>query len=129
MSFYTDLRDNTAGPLIAQFGQAATYRVHGAETYDNASGKTTRGTASDTQIRVVELPMGDIGSTRGQKFSEEVVAQATAVLLASAKEFAAAKVVPKVDAQVILSGKTYRILEIKTLAPASTAVIYTMAVV
>ncbi|ARB06111.1 hypothetical protein FDH38_gp057 [Dinoroseobacter phage vB_DshS-R5C] len=122
MNFYEGLRDDTAGPLIAQFGQLATYRVFGAETYDNATGKTTKGSPTDTAIQMLDLPM------REREFTEAVTAQADAMLLVAAKELNAAGVTPAVDNEVIFGSKTYRILSINTVGPSSVAVIYKMAV-
>lgn len=122
MSFYEGLRDDTAGPLIAQFGQDAAYRVYAAETYDNATGKTTPGSPTDTAIKLLDLPVQD------RDFTEEVRAQSKAKFLVAAKELSAAGVTPEVDKEIILSSKPYRILMINTVGPAGTAVIYKMAV-
>ena len=122
MTFYSGLRDDTAGPLIAQFGQGGTYRVYKAPTYDNATGDVTKNAATDVAIQLLDLPMDD------RDFSEEIIARASAKLLVSAKEFAAAAETPAVDAEVIFGSKTYRILAINTIGPAGTAVIYKMAV-
>lgn len=122
MTFYQGLRDDTAGPLIDQFGQAATYRVYGSKSYSNVTGKTTQGAPTDTAIKLLDLPM------RQREFSEDVTAQASAMLLVSAKEFAAAGVTPAVNEQVIFGSKNYRILAINTVGPSGVAVIYKMAV-
>jgi len=122
MSFYSGLRDDTAAPLIAQFGQPATYRVFGAETYDNATGKTVKGTPTDTAIVLLDLPISE------RDFSEEVVARASAKFLVAAAQFAAASVVPAVDETILLRGKDYRILAINSVGPSGEAVIYKMAV-
>jgi len=122
MSFYGDLRDDTAGPLIAQFGQPATYRVYGAEVYDNATGKTTDGAPTDTAIQLLDLPVPE------REFSESVAARASAMLLVAAKEFNAAGVTPEVDKDVIFGSKSYKILAVNTVGPSGEAVIYKMAV-
>lgn len=122
MTFYSGLRDDTAGPLIAQFGQAGTYRTYGAKTYDNATGKTTLGAATDTAIKLLDLPM------REREFTEDVAARSDAMLLVAAKEFAAASVTPAVDQLVMFGSKTYKILAINTVGPSGEAVIYKMAV-
>lgn len=123
MSFYEGLRDETAGPLIAQFGRDATYRVYGSETYDNATGKTTPGAPTDTPIKLLDLPLKD------RDFTEEVLAQSKAKFLVSAKEFAAAGVTPAVDKEILLGSQPFRIVAINTIGPSGTAVIYKMAVV
>lgn len=122
MSFYQGLRDDTAGPLIEQFGQAGTYRVFAAETYNNTTGKTTKGLATSVPIRLLDLPVKD------REFSEEVTAEARAILLVAARELAAAAVVPKVDAEILVGATVWRILAINTVGPSGVAVIYKMAV-
>lgn len=122
MSFYQGLRDDTAGPLIAQFGQDGVYRVFGSEVYDNATGKTTKGAPTDTEIKLLDLPM------REREFSEEVSSAAEAMLLVAAKEFNAAGVTPAVNERVVFGSKDYLILAINTVGPSGVAVIYKMAV-
>ena len=122
MSFYEGLRDDTAAPLIAQFGQVAAYRIDATKTYDNATGKVTAGTPDSTPIKLLDLPLRD------REFSEEVVAVARGMFLVSAKELNEAAVVPAVDAEIILAGRAYRIRAINTVGPAGIAVIYKMAV-
>ncbi|HEY7822450.1 MAG TPA: hypothetical protein VIG24_06445 [Acidimicrobiia bacterium] len=122
MSFYEGLRDDTAGPLIAQFGRDAVYRVYGSETYDNATGKTTPGAPTDTPIKLLDLPIQD------RDFTEEVRAESKAKFLVSAKELAAAGVTPEVDKEIVMGGEPYRILMINTVGPSGVAVIYKMAV-
>lgn len=122
MSFYSGLRDDTAGPLIAQFGQAGTYRVRGSETYDNTTGLTTPGAATDTPIVLLDLPLKD------REFTEDVAAMASAMVLVAAQQFAAASVTPAVNEKIIFGSKTYKILAINTVGPSGEAVIYKMAV-
>uniref|UniRef100_A0AAU7VGT0 Head decoration protein n=1 Tax=Dinoroseobacter phage vB_DshS_R26L TaxID=3161158 RepID=A0AAU7VGT0_9CAUD len=122
MTFYPNLRDNTAGPLIEQFGQPGTYRVYGAEVYDNTTGKTTKGAPTDTTVSMLDLPIKE------RVFTEEVTKKASAFLLVSAKEFAAAGVTPAVDEHIIFGSKTYRILAMNVIGPSGVAVAYKMAV-
>ena len=122
MTFYSGLRDDTAGPLIAQFGQAATYRVFGSESYDNATGTTTPGAETDTPIVLLDLPMKE------REFTEEVAAMASGTVLVAAQQFAAAGVTPAVNERIIFGSKTYKILAINTVGPSGEAVIYKMAV-
>lgn len=121
MSFESDLRDNTAGPLIAQFGQPAVYRVYAAESYDNATGKTTKGAPTDTPIVLLDLPLKD------RDFSEDVMAQAKGKLLCAGQQFAAAGVSPQVNEVVIFQGREHYILAINPVGPAGEAIIYKMA--
>ncbi len=122
MTFYSGLRDDTAAPLIAQFGQPAVYRTFGAAVYDNATGLTTTGAPTDLPIQMLDLPMKE------RVFSEDVTAKASGMFLVEAASFAAATVTPAVDATIVLRGKDYRILAINTVGPSGEAVIYKMAV-
>ena len=122
MTFFSGLRDDTAGPLIAQFGQPGTYRVNGSAVYDNASGKTRKGAPTDLPIVMLDLPL------KRREFSEEVSAMASASLLVSAQQFAAASVTPAINEKILFGSKTYKILAINTVGPSGEAVIYKMAV-
>lgn len=122
MSFYSGLRDDTAGPLIRQFGQAGTYRVYAAETYSTTTGKRTAGAATTLPIQLLDLPIND------REFTEDVVKESKAMLLVAAKEFAAASITPVVDAEILFGANVFRILQIKTVGPSGEAVIYKMAV-
>jgi len=122
MSFFGDLRDDTAGPLIAQFGQVGAYRVYGSETYDNATGKTTKGAATDTPIVLLDLPMKE------RVFSEDVTVAASAILLIAAKELNTAGVTPSPENFITFGTTVAKILAINTVGPSGEAVIYKMAV-
>ena len=128
MTFYAGLRNDVVASLIAQFGQAATYRIYEAATYSNVTGETTRGGATDTTINLVELPVRDVGSTAAQEFSEAVTAQMSALLLVSAKELDEEGITPAVEQTIIYDRRTTRILAIKRIAPGGVAVAYKMAV-
>jgi len=122
MTFYSGLRDDTAGPLIEQFGQPGTYRVYGSETYDNATGTTTPGAPTDTAIVLLDLPMKE------REFTEDVAAEASGMLLVAAQQFAAAGVTPAVNETILFGSHTHKILAINTVGPSGEAVIYKMAV-
>lgn len=122
MTFYSDLRDDDAAPLIEEFGQPGTYRAHGADLYDNVSGKTTAGAPTDTGVFLLDLPLKD------GDFSEEVTQRSSQKLLLSAREFAAASVTPAVDETVIFGGKSHNINAITKVGPSGEVVIYKMAV-
>lgn len=128
MSFFTDLRDGTATPLLAQFGQAAVYRSFPSKVYTNDTGTVARGAPSDVTVLALELPKQGQGTTAGQKFTADALARASALLLVSATELAQANVVAKVEDFIIYAGKTTKILEIVDLSPAGTSVILKMAV-
>ena len=118
MTFYENLRDNTAAPLIKQFGQTATYRAFGNTAYDNESGRVLKGNSSDTEITLLDLPIP------AREFSADVTARASAMLLVSAET----AIVPKVDEEILLGNQCYQILAINTVGPSGVAVIYKMAV-
>lgn len=122
MTFYSGLRDDTAAPLIKQFGQPATYRVYGAGIYDNDTGTTLKGVPTDLPIQLLDLPLDK------RDFSEEVTAKANAKFLVEAASFAAANVVPASEATIVLRGKDYRVLAVVPVGPSGEAVIFKMAV-
>lgn len=124
MTFYTDLRDSTVQPLLAEFGQAATWREYTSATYDNTTGKRTDGVPSDTTIQVVEIKKGIFTP---QEFSEETIQRTSKFFLVGATEFATAGVTPSVEKLIVLGGKTYRVLEILEINPGGTALGYKMA--
>lgn len=126
MTFYSGLRDNTAGPLIKQFGQEATYRTFPDAVYDNATGMTTDGTPQDVTVHLLEL--SGFGPKQAQQWSEDVSKIMRAEVLMSANELATADVVPEVNEHVIYEGRENRILGRKRVGPAGTAVIYKLAV-
>lgn len=126
MSFYENLRDNTAGPLIARFGQAALYRVHPAAVYDNATGKTEKGAPTDVSVKLLEL--SGFGPKQAQQWTEEVSKSMRAEVLVAADELATADVVPEVDEQLVYEGRVNRILARKRIGPSGVAVVYKMAV-
>lgn len=121
MTFYASLRDDTAAPLIAEYGQAATYRGHGSYEYSVATGRAADTAPRDTAVRLLDLPLPD------REFSEHVTQRASAMFLVGAKEFAAANVVPEVDDRMVVGTDTYTILAINTIGPAGEAVVYKMA--
>lgn len=123
MTFYSGLRDNTAAPLIAQFGQSAIYRPYEGE-YDNALGKVIKGTPSDLSVKLLDLPVPQ------REFSDDVTARASGMFLVEAASFnaASARLRPAPGETILLGGAEFRILAINTVGPSGVAVIYKMAV-
>jgi hypothetical protein len=126
MTLFTDLRDGAAANLIAQFGQDATLRQE-TVTYDPATGIGTP-TNKDTAVKVVTVPMTrEFGGARDQE-RVNMVAQFGQMVLMSAKETAAASVVPTVQDKLIVGGDTSRIVAIVPIAPDGTVVVYKMGI-
>lgn len=125
-AFYTGLRDSTAADLVAQFGRSAVLRKH-SSNYNPASGGNTV-TSSDTNVVLLTLPVRRGGSTAAPEFSEDQIAKFEQLVLMSAKETAAAGVVPALGDSVIIDGTTNRIVAISALSPAGITVIYKMGV-
>jgi len=117
MTFYTDLRDNDAAPLIAEFGMDGVLRQL-APTYDEATGISTNA-ATDTAIKFLKLKLGN-----RTEFQEELVARAAYILLVSAKELATAGVTPEATDKVVFGSQVYAILDINEVGPGGTAVVY-----
>ena len=122
MTFYEGLRNDVAAPLIAQFGQPATYQVYESAVYDNATGLTAQGVATTVAIQLLDLPVAE------REFEDNVMAMASGKFLVSAKEFDDAAQVPAVGAVIEYSSDEYRILAINTVGPSGVAVVYKMAV-
>jgi len=122
MSFFSDLRDDTAGPLIIEFGQAATYVFEADTAYDPSSGEFEYPDAQETTVYLLDLPI------KSHDFSDELVAAADRKFLVSAQQFAAASVVPVVNSHILLYGKRHMILGINPVGPSGEVVIYKMAV-
>ena len=111
-----------ADALIARFGQTATYTIYDAESYDNATGKTTKGAPTEVALKALDLPMKE------REFTEDVAARASGTLLMSGGELAEAGITPAVNEHVVMGSKTYTLLAINTVGPAGTAIIYKAAV-
>lgn len=126
MTFYTDLRDNTAGPLIDQFGMSAILRKLD-DAYDPTSGGVTS-EATETTIKVLDLQIRTQGGTMTPEWAPDLVKKISSLLLVSAKELAAAGVEIATNDEVVWSGKVGRILALKAVAPAGVAVLYKVGV-
>ena len=125
MTFYQDIRDNTASPLLKEFGESAVYRVFEDAVYDNATGKTTNGQATDLSITVVEI--NGQGPLAAQEWSDDVAERLQKVVIASATEFANKGVAPEVEKSIVYGGKEYKILAVKATQPGGVPLIYRMA--
>ena len=124
MTFYTDLRDNVAGPLIAQFGSDATLRQE-AISYDPATGAGTA-TATNTAVKVLQVSLSAMLKGSGGKnvFSEEMSAKWDQGIIMQA----VAGGTPAVNDLLILGSVTARIAWIDPVQPGGVPVIYKMAV-
>lgn len=126
LSFYGNLRDNTAGRLIAQYGLTATLRQD-AETYDPTAGTITS-SLTDTTIKVVILPSAspDANSSQGREMN--TVAKCDVNLLISAKETVAASVIPNIGDTIILNDEELRIVLISSISTGGVDIIYKVGV-
>ena len=123
MTFYTDLRDDVAGPLIADKGATATLRQTTAGgVYDPTTGAVSAKTPTDTVFSYVDLPISR--QRLRAYFRDEMVEKVEKLFLVSAVEFAAASVSPGVDDVILISGVSYRILGIAPVAPGTVPVVY-----
>lgn len=124
--FYTNLRDNTAAPLVARFGVDMTYHSL-TGSYDVATGVNAR-TSTDVASKAVRLPVRAKGGGHTE-FSEDQLKRFDQILLVSAKELSTASIVPTVEDTVTLASKTMVVKGIAEIAPGGVAVVYKMGVV
>lgn len=119
-AFYNGLRDDTAGPLISQFGLAGVLRQVEKE-YSPTTGGMIVGREIDTSIRMLDLPV-----ERGI-FEESLEQQMTSMLLVASKELNAASVIAEPGDLVrwTKEGATVqgRILAKKVIGPSGISVI------
>lgn len=124
MTFYSELRDDVAGPLIRQYGVAATLRQV-AVSYDPTTGIGTP-TNTDTAIRLVKLPI-ERPKLRNF-FREDLIERASYLFLVSATEIAAASITPTANDKIVLGSTVYAVLGVNEVAPGDTCVLYKIMV-
>lgn len=112
---YANLRDNTAAPAIAEFGQGATLRAN-ASAYDPATGGNTL-TPTDTSVTVVETETID-------KVSEgSLLEMGDRKFLMSTEGVTTP---PKPTDVLIVNSAEYQVVQVQPLAPGGTTVLYTV---
>lgn len=126
MTFYTDLRDNVAGPLIAQFGMDAVLRKLD-DAYDPTSG-SVESEVSSFNIKIMDLQLHTQGSTMPPEWAPDLVKKLSSLFLVSASEPAAAGVVITPNDEVVWLGNVGRILAVKAVSPGGVPVLYKVGV-
>lgn len=113
MGFYEELRDGTAGPLIAQFGQSAQIRRVTAGAYNPTTGSRAASTSVDHSCYLV------ISEYHEKTIDGTIVKQGDKKALISAQNLS---IVPKILDTVILADGTWVIPDslgaVKPIAPA-----------
>lgn len=130
-ALYTSLRDETAAALITRFGRGAILRRPPAgQTYDPATGKTSRGTPRDTNVKVLEVGLAAMlkGREGKNQFQQEQTKLWDSGLIMSAKETAAASIEPEVGHYIVVGGKHCRIEWLEPVAPSGIPIIYKIAI-
>jgi hypothetical protein len=128
MTFYTALRDNTAGPLITQFGAAMTLTKQ-SETFNPNTGTATLVDVS-TQCKGLEISLAAMlrGGAGKNQYDDELVQQWDSAIILSAKELAAAGVEPEPNDVLVVAGRKSTIKWVEPVRPAGVAVIYKCAI-
>jgi hypothetical protein len=121
MGFYEELRDSTAGPLIAQFGQAAQIRRYTQGAYNPATGSRATSTYIDHACYLV------VSEYNEKAIDGTIIKQGDKQALISAQGLS---ITPAITDTVILSDGTWVIPDspgaVKPLSPAGIPVIYTV---
>lgn len=108
----------TALRLLTKFGRDATVRKVTEGTYDTSTGTVTN-TTTDTTVKCVDLDFSE--KTNGTKyFTENVQANDRYALLSAG--------VDSIDVSdlLIIGGVTWNVINVKTLAPAGTNILFTV---
>lgn len=126
LSFYSRLRDDTAGALIAKFGRTGTLR-QSTDTYDPSTGTNTE-SFTDTTIKAVILPSSSPNSSSTQGYSDDSIAKSDLNLLLSAAETYAASVIPVIGNVILLNSQRLRIVDITSVSTGGTDVMYKVGV-
>lgn len=127
MTFYTEMRDDVAGPLIREFGRSATLFKQ-FRSYDATTGSVTLSPGQDTSTTIYLLQLPIERPKLRNIFRDETVQRASWQLVISGEELAAASVTPEVEDQITFDGRTYQITDILRVAPGGTDVIYKVLV-
>lgn len=121
--FYEGLRDNTAAPLIAQYGRDMALVRETGGTYDPVTGFETGSTTQELPVKGVltELTEGSSFSSNGQSVSSNVLVGDRMVLL-EAKE-----TVQDGD-QLKIGSEVWNIVDYNAIEPGGVTVVYELHV-
>lgn len=119
-AFYTDLRDNTADPLIKEFGKPMTLVLKSGGTYSGATGKITVA-ESETEYPCtgvqVSFKKSEMGSGDVKMGDVKVLLSATGL-----------DVVPDSSYRLKIGDEVYTVVNCDPLRPGGVDVIYEMHV-
>jgi len=115
MAFYEDIRDDTASPLIEEYGQAMTLRRTTPGTFDPITGTAGAATLVDYSCSGItrNYKIKDIDGVKIQSKDKLITLTAPTTMPE-----------PSEDDDLIIAGVTYAIQDCKPLAPGGVAVIY-----
>ena len=126
MTFYTDMRDNVAQPLIEEYGVAGTLNQPSL-TYNPATGENVDGAADvDTAIKFLMLPI-ERPKLRNI-FRDETVNKASWQFIVSAKELNTASVELVVTDRILYNSTYYQVIDVLRVAPGGVPVVYKILV-
>lgn len=119
MTFYSELA-TTALELLAEFGVSGVLRRPSAGTFDPAAGTVTGSTNTDYTITAALFDYG-------LKESGATLADGTVIKAGDKQIYVAASglaVAPAITDTLIINSVTYRIANVKIIAPSGIAVLY-----
>jgi hypothetical protein len=124
MAFYTDIRDGFASDLITTYGRVATLRQE-TITYTVATGV---GTSVDVDTTIYGVQVTYLREQMAERGINRTLIEKVGVgFIVSAKETAAASVVPNINDKIIIGSVTHQIVWMEAIEPGGTAVAYKLA--
>lgn len=124
MAFYTDIRDGFASDLITKFGRVATLRKE-VITYVAATGVGTSAPSDTTVYGIQVTYLREQMAERG--INRTLIEKVHVGFIISAKETAAAGVVPDINDKFLIGSVTHQVLWMEAVEPGGVAVIYKLA--
>lgn len=117
--FYEGLRDNTASPLIAQYGQDMALVRNTGGTYDPVTGYDVGATKEELPVKGVltELTEGSSFSSNGQSVSSNILVGDRMVLLAATQEL-------QDGDQLKIGSEIWTVVDYKAINPGGVTVVY-----
>lgn len=117
--FYEGLRDNTATPLIEQYGQDMTIVRNTSGGYDPVTGFDTGSSSQELPAKGVltELSEGSSFSSNGQSVSSNVLVGDRMVLLAATQEL-------QDGDQLKIGTEVWTVVDYNAIEPAGVTVVY-----
>lgn len=127
MTFYSDIRDDVAGPLVRQFGVDVVLRQTSDSYYPEEGANVSSVTATLT-VRAVILPIRRVGSTQPPEFRAEDIVKMERVALVDASPLATAGVSPRAGDTLVIAGVPHAVVAVVAVAPGGVPVLFKLGV-